>query len=74
MTGKLNEDDRSKNAPTKKAAVLRMIRSIACAETEEEMEKYIAVLKSSGLWNESSKLRNWFGETWLPCRKVIRID
>ena len=65
----MNESGEEK---TKREIVLEMMRSIARAETEEDMKTRIEILKSSQIWSEpgSSKFRTWITETWFSCLKV----
>ena len=57
---------------TYKDITLVYLRKIAKSETEESYEKAKEELLDSELWNaeQSKKLRDWFGKTWLPQYKV----
>ena len=59
---------------TKKDFVLQLLRPIASAETEEEMKIRMDMLRSTDVWNDSEKLRNWLETTWFPCCKVIYFN
>ena len=53
-----------------KPRLLSMLRTIARAVTSEECRKSTTKLTESELWQKNPKLRNWFGNKWLPNIKV----
>ena len=53
-----------------KQEVLSLLRNIARAATYDECQKSTMALTESKLWEENLKLRNWFGNKWLPNIKV----
>ena len=50
-----------------------MLRRVANADSEEELQKSIEDLKCSDVWGNANhnKFRQWLSKTWLPARKVI---
>jgi hypothetical protein len=53
-----------------KGAVLAMLRAIAKAQTENDYEKALNVLKKSKEWIAHKNLQNWITNTWLNNSKV----
>ena len=47
-----------------------LLRKIAKFMSEKDYEENVIALKKSTFWLTSSKLRNWFGNTWLVEAKV----
>ena len=47
-----------------------LLRKIAKSISEKDYEENVIALKKSTFWLTSSKLRNWFGNTWLVEAKV----
>ena len=55
--------------------LLYLLRSVACASTDDEYKIAAHTLQTSDLWQKesSSLLRKWFKLTWLTEFKVITL-
>jgi len=58
-----------------KELVLGMLRNIAKAETENDFEKQMHVIKESEIWlsKGATRLRSWLTKTWFSNYKVSGI-
>ncbi|XP_021348263.1 uncharacterized protein LOC110447122 [Mizuhopecten yessoensis] len=54
---------------TQKADVLKLLRGIAKAMSEEEFLASVTILKQSSVWAKSQRLQNWLGKKWLKSYK-----
>jgi transposase-like protein len=50
--------------------LLSKLRNIAQAETEDEYQERVNVLKKSAVSKENKKLQKWFDNYWLAEKKV----
>ena len=57
-------------ATTFKEETLSMMRIIAQADSQDEFEEKVNILRSSPTWQENSEFRGWFSGTWLKECKV----
>ncbi len=54
----------------KKDDVLKLLRTVAKSNTEDEYHKSLSVLQQSKVWLTHNKFQKWFKNTWLAEAKA----
>ena len=53
-----------------KETLLKLMRQIARARTEESFESSLQILRETPYWKANTNLKRWFENTWLKHKQV----